>query len=197
MDWKELGGKLIAIGAPALGGALLGPGGAVAGQVLASALGTDATPEAVAQKIDAAPAAAEAKIVQADSMWSAMIAESQAMAEVGKAEVEQVNETMRAEIAGGDGLLGRWRGLMAWELLFEAPFWGLGMLYCIVFRPESFNTMVNGSALILAWWAARWGVLGVHVWQGSQERQVAITGVPASVGKAVATVVKQATKGKA
>ena len=50
MDWKSIGGQLAKIGLPLLGGALGGPGGALLGKSLASALGLgqDATPEQTA-----------------------------------------------------------------------------------------------------------------------------------------------------
>ncbi len=50
MDWKSLAGKLAAIGLPLLGGAVGGPGGALIGKGIASALGLgeNATPEQAA-----------------------------------------------------------------------------------------------------------------------------------------------------
>lgn len=50
MDWKSLAGKLASIGLPLLGGAVGGPGGALIGKGIASALGLgeSATPEQTA-----------------------------------------------------------------------------------------------------------------------------------------------------
>lgn len=50
MDWKSLAGKLAAIGLPLLGAAVGGPGGAMIGKGIASALGLgeNATPEQTA-----------------------------------------------------------------------------------------------------------------------------------------------------
>jgi outer membrane lipoprotein SlyB len=39
MNWNDLAGKVIGLGAPVLGGALGGPLGAAAGKILADALG--------------------------------------------------------------------------------------------------------------------------------------------------------------
>lgn len=52
MDWKAVGQKIVAAGAPILGGALLGPAGAAIGAVLAGELKADATPEAVLAAMD-------------------------------------------------------------------------------------------------------------------------------------------------
>lgn len=52
MDWKAVGQKIVAAGAPILGGALLGPAGAAIGSMLAGELKADATPEAVMAAID-------------------------------------------------------------------------------------------------------------------------------------------------
>ena len=57
MKWHDVG-KTAAKLAPALGGALLGPGGAAIGALVAGVYGTDATPDAVAQAIAADPQAA-------------------------------------------------------------------------------------------------------------------------------------------
>ena len=52
MDWKELGKKVIGLGAPLLGTALGGPAGGAVGSILASAFGGDPEkPEELLQKI--------------------------------------------------------------------------------------------------------------------------------------------------
>jgi hypothetical protein len=74
MDWKDIAGKVIGIGAPLIGTALLGPGlganaGTMVGGILASALGVADSPAAVAQALDTDPQAA-AKIQAAQSAHS-------------------------------------------------------------------------------------------------------------------------------
>lgn len=54
MEWKDLGTSLIEH-APKLGGLLLGPTGAIGGQLLASLFGSEPTPEKVQQAINADP----------------------------------------------------------------------------------------------------------------------------------------------
>lgn len=123
MDWKPLAGSLIKAGAPIIGGALLGPLGAGAGDILgsivANALGVEATPDAVNNAIvngdpstvSAALAKAEA---EASNKWDAIIAIAQSQAEVDKTNIEQVNETIRAE---GKVSWWHWRHLIGYVTL--------------------------------------------------------------------------------
>jgi hypothetical protein len=182
MDWKDVAGKVIAAGAPVIGGALFGPLGGMAGQVLAGALGAEPTPQAVARKIaDAPPAEVEAAekkaLAELEAMARVAEAELSARSAVAIAGVEQVNATIRAT-AGGDGLLGKWRGVHAWELTAECPLWFALFAYCLVFDPSALNALVAASGLVSVYIGARFGVLGVHVWQGSNERQAATRVLP-------------------
>ena len=101
MDWSDLAGKVIGLGAPILGGALGGPLGAAAGKILADALGAaeptaDAVNTALAATADPNAAALAAQMAEAN--WLA------ALANVGKAQVSEVGATQRAEIASSDPL---------------------------------------------------------------------------------------------
>lgn len=192
MDWKEIAGKVIAAGAPTLG-QMLGDalpipfGGSMgrwAGEYLATLLGVPPTPDAVSTAIDDATptqisdvmARAEAEAV---AKWQALAEMAKAQAEVGKAQVEQVNESIRAETAAGDGWWGKWRAAHAWELTLECPFWAACFMYAIIFGGGTpVNELAQASGILIVWFSARFGVLGVHVWQGSQERQVAMVGTP-------------------
>lgn len=134
-DWKPLAGALIKAGAPVIGGALGGPLGGLAGNMLggivASALGVDATPEAVGNAItNGDPATVGAALSKADSeavaKWDAIARIAQAQAEVDKANVEQINETMRAEIGAGVSWY-HWRHLIGyvtvlWAVAVMPPF---------------------------------------------------------------------------
>lgn len=203
MDWRELGAKLIKVGAPAagtiLGGPIGGTIGGIVGNVIAAELGVEATPDAISTAIDTMPAgqvaaalsAADQKIV---AQYGYLTELAKAQADVGKVQVEAVNETIRAEAqagaAGGDGWWGKWRAVHAIELTAECPFWAGIIMYAIVSGSGMATNLATASGLVMAWWGARFGVLGVHVWQGSNERQAAITGVPAQVATAVAKVVR-------
>lgn len=190
MDWKDIAAPVIAAGAPILGqmlGSLLPvPGGGVmgewAGRRIAEALGVEPSPAAIDAAVKTTPgdviaarlAGAEA---EATAKWSAIAQIAQAQAEVGKAQVEAVNDSIKQEVAKGDGLLGKWRGVHAWELTAECPVIMGALLYVIV-RGDTvaINAFAGLSGLIITYLGARFSVLGVHVWQGSNERQAAIIG---------------------
>lgn len=94
MDWKDIAKNAGAVGLPAIGAALGGPGGARLGSLLASALGCDSTPEAVSQALVANPdAAVKLREIEAN----AQIAQITAAA----AQVEAVNKTLQTEAMGG------------------------------------------------------------------------------------------------
>jgi hypothetical protein len=181
MDWSDLGARVVGLGAPVLGGALAGPFGAAAGKILADAIGAaQATPEAVNARLTASnsdPVTAEAA-QRAESEWLA------ALAEVGKAQVVEVGATQRAELASDDPLQRWWRPLYALELsLIECPAFVLTILHALWIGHEAgINGFANLSALLMTYFGARFGVLGVYVSGRSREKQAGVTGeLPPSV----------------
>jgi hypothetical protein len=175
-NWSDLAGKVIGLGAPILGGALGGPLGAAAGKVLADVLGVAATPPAA---VDAAlngpaadPNATAAAARQAESQWLA------ALAEIGKTQVSEVGSTQRAEIVSEDPLQRWWRPLYSLELsLLECPAFALTLLHALWQGHEAGITgFANLSALLLAYFGARFGVLGVYVSGRTREKQAGATG---------------------
>ncbi len=182
IDWKDLVPRVIALGAPILGEALGGPLGAAAGRVLAQALdATESTPSAVDARLSAPgldPIYAAEAAQRAESEWLA------ALAEIGKLQVAAVGETQRAEIASGDRLQRWWRPLYALELtMVECPAFALTLLHSLWIGHESaINGFANLSALLMTYFAARFGVLGVYVSGRSREKQALATGeLPAPV----------------
>lgn len=179
MDWKDVAGKVIGLGTPILGEALGGPFGAAAGRVLADALGADPTPNSVdvaiskTDPVAAAVAASSAR--QAEANWLT------ALAETGKVQLHEVGETMRAEAMSDDRLQRWWRPLYALELtLFECPGFGVVLFHALWSgEPQAINGFANLSGLIMAYMAARFGVLGVYVSGRSKEKRIAVTGQPA------------------
>lgn len=100
MEWKNIAG-LVGKSAPLLGGILGGPVGAGIGGLLASALGVEATPDAVQKAIASDPAAA-AKLAEVESnnrVALQALAIDQSKAEL-QAQVEasgKVNDTIQSE----------------------------------------------------------------------------------------------------
>ena len=184
MDWGELAAKVIGLGAPILGGALGGPLGAAAGKVLADALGSvESTPAAVDAALSGDPNIAAAAARQAESEWLA------ALAEVGKAQVSEVGATQRAEIGSDDPLQKWWRPLYALELsLVECPAFAATLLHALWLGHEAgINGFANLSALLMAYFGARFGVLGVYVTGRTREKQAGATGElpPTLIGELV------------
>jgi Holin of 3TMs, for gene-transfer release len=191
MNWNDLVAPLIRLGAPLLGQALGGPLGAAAGKIAADAFGASAaTPAAVQAAIAGADPAAAVQMAQvAEDKWLA------ALAEIGRAQVAEIGQTMRAEAVSDDPLQRWWRPLYALELsLVECPAFALTMLRALWTGHDAgiagFATL---SGLLIAYFGARFGVLGVYVAGRSREKQSAVTGEPAA--SLVAQVVK-ALRGK-
>lgn len=193
LDWKDLAAKVIGLGAPVLGQALGGPLGGAAGKILAEALGADAAPAAVNDALSrtdpVASAVAESAARQAEAQWLAMLAE------VARVQVTQVAETMRAEASSNDPLQRWWRPLYALELtLFECPGFAVALFHAVWSgEPQIVNGLVNLSGLIMAYMAARFGVLGVYVSGRSREKQAAATGqaAPTVLGELIRTISKK------
>jgi hypothetical protein len=193
MDWSDLAGKVIGLGAPILGGALGGPLGAVAGKILADALGAaEATPESVdatlsGRGVDAAVAAEAAQ--KAESEWLT------ALAEIGKAQVAEVGATQRAEMASEDRLQRWWRPVYALELsLLECPAFVLTLLHALWLGHDAgIDRFASLSALLMTYFGARFGVLGVYVTGRTREKQATVTGElsPSLLGELAKALVKR------
>lgn len=201
MDWKSLGGQLIKAGAPLIGGALLGPLGAGAGEILggivASALGVDNTPEAVNSAIlNGDPATVNAALARADSeaaaKWDAIARIAQSMAEVDRANIEQVNETMRAEISAGVSWY-HWRHLLGFVTLawFALPLPPI-VYHMWVGNITTLNAIVAALASLIPIIALAAGLNGYVAQDTSKLKGIAITGEQPA-GGVVSSIVKAVT----
>ncbi|BBF93394.1 hypothetical protein [Blastochloris tepida] len=203
MDLQRLARKLIDLGAPTIGRLLADNAAAIAGDVAGmiplpipfketairyalqragAALGADiASPAELEAALDATPPAeAAAKLAPIEAGLAAMVEVERerirAEAEVARVQVAEVNASIRAEAATRDGWWGTWRTILAYELALECPAWAALMMWAIV--AGRIADLVAAASLLSVWWGARFGILGVHVWTGSHERQTAITGQP-------------------
>jgi hypothetical protein len=191
--WKDLVPTVIRLGAPLLGEALGGPLGAAAGTILAQALGASApTPAAVqntiAERGGLDPTFAAEAAAKAESQWLA------ALAEVGRAQVAEVGLTQRAEAASDDRLQRWWRPIYAFELsLVECPAFALTLLHALWLGHEpGINGFASLSALLMTYFGARFGVLGVYVSGRTREKQAGATGQlpPSLVSEALRALAK-------
>jgi hypothetical protein len=194
MDWSDLAGKVIGLGAPILGGALGGPLGAAAGRMLAEAAGAaEQTAEATNSALTSAdPNVAAAAARQAESEWL------MALAEIGKAQVSEVGQTQRAEMASEDPLQRWWRPIFALELsLLECPAFTVTLLHALWTGHEvGLNGFANLSALLMTYFGARLGVLGIYVNGRSIEKAAGVTGQvpPTLVGELLKALVPNKKK---
>jgi hypothetical protein len=185
MDWSDLAKTVIGLGAPLIGEALGGPFGAAAGKILAQALNSpDSSPAAVREAISTAdPTVAAAAAAKAEAEWAAVLAQ------VGKSQVEQVGATQRAEIASADPLQRWWRPLYALELsMLECPAFTATLLHALWAGDD---TGINGFAaltgLLMTYFGARFGVLGVYVSGRTREKL-------AGQGESTASIVREVLK---
>ncbi len=191
-DWGSIAGPLIQAAAPTLGSLLGGliplPGGSVIGEevgkIIAQQFGVPPDPSSVQRALqDTPPSDAITKLqaaeAEATAKWPALAqiaqAQAQAQAQVGTSQVQAVNQAIMAEVARGDGWWGKWRAIHAWELTGECPFFLATFMHAVwTGNTASINAITQLSGILMSYMAARFGVLGVHVWQGSSERQAAI-----------------------
>jgi hypothetical protein len=189
MNWNDLSKTVISLGAPILGTALGGPLGGAAGKLLADALGASATPDAlntaIAERGADSTFAAEAA-QKAEGEWA------KAIAEIGKAQLAETGATMRAEASSGDALQRWWRPLYALELsLVECPAFALTLLHALWSgHAAGINGFATLSGLLMTYFGARFGVLGVYVTGRTREKQAAATGAaaPGLIGAVVKAV---------
>ncbi len=101
---------------------------------------------------------------------------------------------MRAESVSGDVLQRWWRPLYALELsLIECPAFAFTVLHALWIGHETgINGLANLSGLLMTYFAARFGVLGVYVTGRSREKEAVLTGSASS--SIVGAVVKAVTK---
>lgn len=191
MDWSDLAKTVVGFGAPMIGEALGGPFGAEAGKILAGALGaSEPTPAAVQTAIAAAdPAVVAAAAARAEAEWAT------ALAQIGKSQVEQVGATQRAEIASIDPLQRCWRPLYALELsLVECPAFVATLLHELwAGHDAGINGFASLSGLLMTYFGARFGVLGVYV-NGRTREKLAVAGD--DISAIVAQVMKALGKKK-
>lgn len=181
MDWSDLGKQVIAMGAPMLGTALGGPLGGAAGQILANVLGSATpTPSAVQASL---PTADPSLLAQAEMQWAEAI---RAEAETQRVAISEMQATIRAEIASDDPMQRWWRPIYAFELTFEcAALWVVLVHEFWTGDLQTINALVGATALLVAYWGFRFGVLGVYVSGRTREKVSAVTGqdVPGLIEK--------------
>lgn len=181
MNWSGIA-ESVSKFAPAIGGVLAGPAGAAAGTVLASVLGTDDSPEAVAAAIQADPEAA-AKIRQAElehaTQMRKLLLESRTAEQAEKtARMAEINKTMRAELAHDGWWRAGWRPAVGWVMALSVLAIVGGLVASLVREPGQIEPVVDA---IIALVVVMGPVLGVNIHQRSRDKQVAAGIQPAGL----------------
>lgn len=108
LSWSDVGKALAGV-APIVGTALGGPAGAIVGSMVASALGTDSTPDAVTQAMAADPTSA-AKILQMQNAHEEALNKMQT--DYATAIVNAQGGVIKAEASSGSWLAANWRPIL-------------------------------------------------------------------------------------
>lgn len=162
MDWKAVG-RTIARSAPSLGMALGGPAGGAIGGLVAAALGTPATPDAVAHAVSADPDAA-VKLRELELRHAEVLATLAAQQyEVQLADVQHARTTHRESKMPAVltlALFGLVAGLVAALMWIPTPASNAEVIYLIT------GQIIGAFATAIAYW------LGSS--RGSAEKQRAL-----------------------
>ena len=189
MEWNDLARQVVALGAPMLGTALGGPLGGAAGQILAQVIGAATTTPSAVQA--ALPSADPDRLLEAEARWADII---RAEAEAQRTAISETQATIRAEMVNDDPVQRWWRPLYAIELTLEcAVLWAVVIHEFWTGDLQTINALVGATALLIAYWGFRFGVLGVYVSGRTREKLGAATGAdaPGLIEKLAKTIVKK------
>ncbi|MCG7598394.1 holin family protein [Halomonas sp. McH1-25] len=172
MNWGDIRNAVATV-APALGTALGGPAGTAVGSLLASALGVEATPEAVEAALKRDPASAlKLRQVEADLERARMEATTERQ--------RIVNQTMQAELSQEGWFKSGWRPALGW--VFAASLGALAgvMAYTVALNP----TVVSDPDFtgMLVWLFVTMGAaLGINVRERSKDKATRLGIMPGSL----------------
>lgn len=189
MDWSSIASKIIGMGLPILGTALLGPLGGTAAQLIAKALGlSDCTPAAIDTALSGDSAVAIQKLQSAQAEYVAMV---QAEATVAGVQLHEVADTIKSELQAVTqlgGWMGKfltflqvsWRPVFAYETIFECT--GLAVIAAHEIWTADFttlNAMMQFSGFLQFYFGLKFAMLGVYSWGRTREK---IEGVATETG---------------
>lgn len=188
MDWSALGKKIAGF-APLLGGAIMGPGGAALGALVANAVGADdpQDPASIAVAIDRNPDAAirlqEVQNAHKERLEELALQRYQAELNAETAQQQQVNETMRAEYTAKSGYRAGWRPLYGY--VSAIGFGGIlaALIYALFTNPGKASDLINSATVVLTLMLA---VLGVNIKQRSNDKAIAVGQRPLGIVEALA-----------
>lgn len=134
MDWSWDGVKEVVGKAAPLLGSALGPAGGAVGTLIAAALGTENTPDAVGAAIKADPQAL-LKLQQLEKEHEREL--TRMMLESETARLTEINKTMRVEAAANDGFVRRWRPTFGYMVALTWLIQSVAIAWAMVGSPKT------------------------------------------------------------
>jgi len=176
VDLKSLGDKLLQAGAPVLKSvvekSIGGIGGMLAGaaiDALAEALHSDPTPEAVTRAIEADPVAAAPAVRAVEQQFTDEIAR---IAEANRDVMVGYQQGLLADAKTEGWLAQRWRPIFA--LAFTFCFVLIAVTVCRGIWIGQLQGVEAVTGLLITMLAAGCAVLGVQIWQRSEEKKAGV-----------------------
>ncbi|KMQ74018.1 3TM-type holin [Marinobacter subterrani] len=165
-SWDDVKG-VVAKAAPLLGSAL-GPAGGAVGTLIASALGTDDNPEAVATAIQADPDA----LVKLKALEREHERELKRMViEAETARLAEINQTMRAEASAQDGYVRRWRPTFGYMVAITWLVQSVAIAWAMVGAPENAADLINAVTALTPMWGIALSILGINITARSRDKR--------------------------
>lgn len=165
-NWDDVKG-VVAKAAPLLGSAL-GPAGGAVGTLIASALGTDDTPEAVASAIQADPEAlVKLKALEREHQREL----KQMVLEAETARLAEINKTMRAEASAQDGFVRRWRPTFGYMVAITWLLQSVAIAWAMVGAPENAADLINAVTALTPMWGIALSILGINITARSRDKR--------------------------
>jgi hypothetical protein len=168
MNWDKVK-SLVGKSAPLLGTLVGGPMG-TAVTILASAFGTEATPDALEKAIVTDPDAV-LRLRSLEDNNRTLLSQAAITSELTM--FEQTHQTIRAELAIEDKFKSYWRPAFGYAMVLSwLMVWG-GIMYSIFDNAANAKLVINALADTTVLWGVALSVLGVQISKRSQDKQVA------------------------
>lgn len=174
MNLKSLGDRLLEAGAPVLKSvvqkSLGGAGGMLAGAAIdALALKTDPTPEAVTQAIERDPVGSAPAVREVEQQFTDEVAR---IAEANRDVMVGYQQVLLADAKTEGWLAQRWRPIFA--LAFTFVFIMVAVTICRGIWIGQLAGVEAVTGLLITMLAAGCAVLGVQIWQRSEEKKAGV-----------------------
>jgi hypothetical protein len=186
VSWDKVK-SLVSKSAPLLGTLIGGPVGSAV-TLVASALGTNETPDAIEQAIKADPEAALKLRTVEDNNRTAL---EQAIIAADVAMFSEQHKTIRAELASEDKFKSYWRPAFGYAMVLTWCLTWFALGYVIIFETDKAQMVVNALANTTALWGIALAVLGVQITKRTHDKQVGVGQNPKGIIEGLATLIRK------